>query len=214
MKRIKEEFLENLETVVRLKNKNVLEVGCGKGSRSVQIAKRVKSLVAIEPSREHIKEAKQANQLANIVYQVGKAEKLPYEQKIFDITIFTLSLHHVSAPKISVAIREAIRVTKKGGYIVFLEPTHEGSFFQAEVMFDACDGDERKEKAFAYYSLLNYKGYKEVAELSDETIFQFNSYEDFVVSMNPKKNKKNIKSFLEENKYTLNALRRISIFKV
>lgn len=214
MKRIKEEFLDNLETVVRLKNKRVLEIGCGSGSRSIQIAKRAKHVTAIEPSLPSIKEAKKSNYRENIDYQVGRAEKLPYTSKTFDLAIFTLSLHHVPALKIRSAIREAIRVTKKRGHIVFLEPTHEGSFFEAEVRFDACDGDERKEKAFAYYSLLNHKGYEEVAELSDETIFQFDSYEDFVSSMNPKKDKRGIKKFLEQHHYTLKASRRISVFKV
>ncbi|MDB5260269.1 MAG: Methyltransferase type 11 [Candidatus Nomurabacteria bacterium] len=214
MKRIKEEFLDKLEKVVKLKNKRVLEIGCGVGTRSIQIAKRSKHLTAIEPSTKLIQEAKKTNSLENIDYQVGKAEKLKFSKGMFDAVIFTLSLHHVPPVKINNAIKEANRVVKKGGYIVFLEPTHDGNFFESEVKFDACDGDERKDKAFAYYSILSYKGYKEVAEIPDETVFQFDSYEDFIKSMNPKKNKKEIKNFLEANNYILTASRRINIFKV
>jgi ubiquinone/menaquinone biosynthesis C-methylase UbiE len=214
MKRIKEEFLGNLEGVIKLKGKEVLEIGCGMGTRSIQIAKKVKHITAIEPNSDLIKEAKRSNSLDNIKYQVGKAEKLNFDKGVFDIVIFTLSLHHVPALKIPTAIKEAVRVTKKNGYIVFLEPTHDGNFFESEIKFDACDGDERKEKALAYYSILNFKGYKEVAEIADETVFQFESYEDFVKSMNPKKNKKDIKEFLKKNNYILSASRRISIFKV
>ncbi len=214
MKRIKEEFLNNLEKVIKLKGKKVLEIGCGTGTRSIHIAKKVKHITAIEPNSDLIKDAKKSNGSENIEYQVGKAEKLKFDKEIFDIIIFTLSLHHVSMLKISTAIKEAVRVTKKNGYIVFLEPTHEGSFFESEIKFEACDGDERKEKAFAYYSILNFKDYKEIAEIADETVFQFDSYEDFVTSMSPKKSKKDIKEFLEKNSYILSASRRISIFQV
>jgi ubiquinone/menaquinone biosynthesis C-methylase UbiE len=214
MKRIKEEFLDKLEAVVKLKGKHVLEVGCGGGACSVQIAKRVKSLVAIEPDTKMLESAIKNNSLENIHYESGNAVKLKFKPKAFDVTIFTLSLHHVPTAKISQAIKEAVRVTKKNGYIVFLEPAHNGNFFESEIKFDACDGDERKEKAFAYYSILNYKGYKEVAEIPDETVFQFESAEDFIESMNPKKNKKKIEEFLNKNNFLLSASRRINVFQV
>lgn len=214
MKRIKEGFLNKLETVVKLTGKNVLEIGCGGGTRSVQIAKRVKSLIAIEPDAKMLKEAIKNNSLENIHYEQGNAIKLKFKPKVFDITIFTLSLHHVPAGKISNAIKEAVRVTKKNGYIVFLEPAQMGNFFESEITFDACDGDERKEKALAYYSILNHKGYTEVAEIPDETVFQFESVEDFIKSMNPKKNKKQIGEFLNKNNFILSASRRINIFHV
>lgn len=214
MKRIKEEFLDKLETVVKLKGKNALEIGCGGGTRSVQIAKRVKSLMAIEPDTKMLKNAIKNNSLENIRYEPGNAIKLKFKSKVFDITIFTLSLHHVPAAKISNALKEAVRVTKKNGHIVFLEPTHTGNFFESEIKFDACDGDERKEKAFAYYSILNHKGYKEIAEIPDETVFEFESVKDFIESMNPKKNKKKIEEFLNKNNFILSASRRINIFQV
>ena len=214
MKRIKEEFLDKLGKVIKLKGKTVLEIGCGAGTRSVQIGKRTKTLTAIEPNSNLIKEAIKNNSSKNIEYQVGNAIKLKFKPKLFDITIFTLSLHHVPTAKISNAIKEAVRVTKKNGYIVFLEPTHSGNFFESEIKFDACDGDERKEKAFAYYSILTHKGYKEIAEIPDETVFQFDSIEDFVNSMSPKKDKKKIKDFLTKNNFILSASRRINIFQV
>lgn len=214
MKRIKEEFLKKIDKTVKLKGKNVLEIGCGTGNRSIQIASKVKQLTAIEPSAKLVKEAKQKNNASNIDYQVGRAENLTCKPKLFDVVIFTLSLHHVPSAKMPQAIKEAVRVTKKGGYIVFLEPTHAGNFFESEIKFDACDGDERKEKALAYFSILNNKSYTETIELPDETVFQFESVEDFITSMNPKKNKSKIKSFLEQNNYTLSASRRINIFQV
>jgi ubiquinone/menaquinone biosynthesis C-methylase UbiE len=214
MKRIKEDFLDKLEKVIKLKGKDILEVGCGTGTRSVQIAQRVKALTAIEPDKKLVKEALAVNSSKNITYLVGNAVTLQFKPKSFDIVIFTLSLHHVPIMKIETAIKEAVRVTKKGGYIVFLEPTHTGNFFESEIKFDACDGDERKEKAFAYYSLLSYKKYKAIAEIPDETVFQFDSAKDFMESMNPKKDTGRVKAFLIKNNYILTASRRINVFQV
>ena len=123
-------------------------------------------------------------------------------------------MHHVPKERMSIAIDEAIRVAQKDGFIVFLEPTFDGNFFDAEIAFNACDGDERKEKALAYYAILTHSLLKEVAEIQDETVFQFDSLEDFIKSMNPKQKTEQIKKFLEKNNYILRASRRINIFQL
>ncbi len=84
----------------------------------------------------------------------------------------------------------------------------------AERAFDACDGDERKEIAAAYYAMLNCIKYTEVAEIFDETIFQFDSVADFVDSLGARKNVGQLEAFLKERNYILNAERRINIFQV
>jgi ubiquinone/menaquinone biosynthesis C-methylase UbiE len=214
MQRLKEEFLNLVEAIIPLSDSYVLEIGCGAGTRSVNIAGRCTKLAALEPDSQLLSKAQIQNARNNINYYSGSAEALPFEDRIFDTTIFTLSLHHVPSEKMSKAISEAVRVTKKDGYVVFLEPKHEGSFFQAEMLFDACDGDERKEKARAYFEILNFRGYQEIAEIDDETIFQFDSIQDFISALSPKQNLDQLAAFLEKNLYILNAKRRINIFKV
>lgn len=214
MKRIKEEFLDKVESSIPLKDAVVLEIGCGWGSRSFEIAKRCASLVAIDPSEEALGHAVELHSAKNIEYKKGSGEKLEFADKSFDIVMFTLSLHHVPIPEMAAAIEEAIRVTKSGGCIVFLEPAGKGTFFIAERTFDACDGDERKEIAMAYYSILNCKGYTEVAEIFDETVFRFDSTQDFIESLGVKKGVENLETFLMEHDCILNAERRINIFRV
>ena len=213
MKIIKEEFLYKVEEVVKLQGNSILEIGCGSGTRSFEIAKRCKDLTAIEPDMRLIAQAQETNQASNIEYQIGKAEKLDFADQMFDVAIFTLSLHHVPVEKMDLAINESIRVTKLGGYVIFLEPSTAGTFFEAEIRFDACDGDERKEKALAYESICGNKGYKEIAEIDDETVFQFDSADDFITSLNPKKSTGDLKHFLGINNYILRASRRINIFQ-
>lgn len=214
MKRLKEEFLNRTEETVPLKGMNILEVGCGSGSRSVAIAERCSSVVAIEPSLESIALAIERNSRNNIQYQVGSAESLSFNNEEFDTVIFTLSFHHIPFSKMHDALAEAVRVTKKGGHIIFLEPAQEGSYFESEILFDAGDGDERNEKFEAYRTISNFDGYTKVAEIDDETIFQFDSVEDFVNTFNPKQNLEQLENFLLSRNLVLNAKRRICVYRV
>jgi ubiquinone/menaquinone biosynthesis C-methylase UbiE len=82
---------------------------------------------------------------------------LDFQDESFDIVVFTLSLHHVPDLEMITAINEAIRVVKREWlHIVFLEPATDGTFFDAEIMFDACDGDERKEKELAHSAIMSH----------------------------------------------------------
>lgn len=214
MKRLKDDYLQVIGRTISLSGKSVLEIGCGNGSRSVEIAKECIHLTAVEPNIEMLESAKKNNSAQNITYLPGKAEDLGFSDKEFDITLFTLSFHHVPMEQMPKAIDEAIRVTRKEGYVVFLEPAQDGTFFDAEIAFDACDGDEREEKKIAYNILKNHSGYTEIAEIPDETIFHFDSLNDFITTMAPKKNIPKIEEFLKKNDYILRAERRINIFKV
>lgn len=211
MKRLKDGYLEVVESVVPLAGKEVLEIGCGNGSRSVQIAARCKKLIAVEPDAARIADARTMNARENVEYRQGSAYPLVFPDRSFDIIFYTLSFHHVPIREMSAAIDEAIRVVKLDGHIIFFEPTFEGSFFEAELVFESSDGDERKEKAYAYYSILSHPNLVKIAELFDETIFQFDSVDDFIASTHPKKEINQIASFLESRQYMLAANRRINI---
>src|SRR3989344_9311059 len=182
MQRIKEEFLDSVQKVLPLKGLSILEIGCGDGSRSVAIATRCQALTSVEPDENKLKQAL-ARKIPNATFKVESGEKLSFDDNSFDATIFTLSLHHIPIKKMETAIDEAVRVTRKSGYIIFLEPTEDGTFFDAEIQFDACDGDERKEKIAAYKAMVNHKKLRAVKEMDDETIFKFDSIKDFVESM-------------------------------
>ncbi|MBI2589774.1 class I SAM-dependent methyltransferase [Candidatus Berkelbacteria bacterium] len=173
---------------------SVLEVGCGDGSRSLNLARRCERLTAIDPEIDKIRESK-LDQIPNTVFEAGKTEDLKFKNRSFDAVIFTLSLHHVPIPQMTTAINEAIRVVRPNGYIAFLGPTEDGSFFEAELKFDACDGDERPEKQAAYSAISNHHGLRQLTELDDETVFEFDSVDDFINSMDPKKIQTRLKRF-------------------
>ena len=197
---------------VNLKNKKILEIGCGDGFRTKQFSKvRGVIITAIDPNARSISFAKKKFNSKNITYLVAKAEKLPFKEKDFDIVVFTLSLHHIKL--VRKALQEARKVLKDKGLIVIIGPGFEGTIFQAENIFGCFDGDERKIKAKTYQVILQDKKMKEKAEFWGKTEWQFDSLSDFKKNMHPKNNIPELKDFLNKNNYKLWGERRINVFK-
>lgn len=214
MIRTQEEFIEKTDSIVQFSGKTVLEIGCGKGHYTIQLARVAGSVTAIDPDVESIGIAIRQNIEDSVYYKLGSAVMLDFQNKSFDIVVFTLSLHHVPDLEMITAINEAVRVVKENGYIVFLEPTMEGSCFDAELTFDAFDGDERKEKELAYKAIISHPHLEHIRELDDRTVFEFDSVEDFIHALQPKINTEQLSDFLSRHNFALEAKRRINVCKL
>lgn len=212
MQRVRDNFLNTLQVMVKIRDKKVLELGCGGGYYSAQLASYCKQLVGLDPNKAKIHEARR-RRILNAEFRVASAQDTGLASRSFDVTLFTLSLHHVFPPLMCKAIDEAVRVTKASGYIVFLEPAMRGNFYDAEIRFDACDGDERGLKSAAQRCITTHPRITVLHELGDSTAFEFSDSADFVASMKPKKNLSELESFLLRYNHTLEAERRISICK-
>lgn len=212
MKHFAEGFLDKLKPFGS--DKNTLEIGCGDGARSAEIASIFSSLTGIDPDPASIEKANRHNRFENRRFLVGVAENLEFPDASFELVIFPLSFHHIPIDKMHAAIAEATRVLKEGGYIIFIEPTYEGTFIDAEILYGCCDGDERKEKAMAYYSMLASDKMIEVAEFNSESIFAFDSKQDFFenIAILAGTEAKIIK-YLEINNFKLSAKRRVNVFR-
>ena len=214
MKRTKEAFVATLGQYVPLEGKRILEIGCGTGNYTRQIAPLCRELVAVDPDSASIRSAQEFVPYPNISFYVRAAEDLHGIPEEFDVVIFTLSLHHVPTPLMPQAIDEAVRVLSPGGYIVFLEPTEHGTFFEAELAFEACDGDERESKRQAYDTMQKHPKLQLVAERDDQTEFQWDSLTDFNTTMHPKADASRLDLFLRAHGYSLTAKRRINIYRI
>lgn len=213
MQRINDKFFEIIDQHLSLVGKQVLEVGCGDGKRTVELAKRCASVIAIDPDATKLDEAK-ARQIPNATFQIGGGEDLPFNDDSFDAVFFTASFHHVPIDKMATALDEAVRVVRPLGHLAFLEPGEGGSFFKAEERFSIGDGAERPLITAAYTTLKSYHSIQILYDLDDETHFKFESVEDFTSEMKPKKNQSQIKDFLQQHDYLLRLNRRILIAQV
>ena len=64
-------------------------------------------------------------------FDIGTAEKLPYSDASFDMVVIVNTLHHVPIPAMELALSEASRVLDARGFLVVVEPSANGSFFEA-----------------------------------------------------------------------------------
>jgi len=212
MKHLAEGFLDKIKPFGA--DRNTLEIGCGDGARSDEIAAIFSSLTGIDPDPALIAKANRHNSFENRRFLVGVAEKLGFADASFDLVMFPLSFHHIPIDKMHAAIAEATRVLQEGGYIIFIEPTYEGTFIDAEILYGCCDGDERKEKAMAYYSMLASDKLSEVAEFESESIFTFESKQDFFDNIAILAGTEaNISNYLETYNFKLSARRRVNVFR-
>jgi len=97
----------------------VLELGCGTGSFTRELARSGADVVAIDVSPELLEMAKANCSAPNVQYQIQNAYALSYSEGAFDSVVGSSVLHHLEVEK---ALRGAYRLLKPGGTIYFTEP--------------------------------------------------------------------------------------------
>jgi ubiquinone/menaquinone biosynthesis C-methylase UbiE len=120
----------------KFEGKEVLEVGSGAGRLTFVIAPLVKKVIAITPFEDELKKAKASTaslpvDLKNkITFLLMDGRVLAFPNHSFDIVFFSHSLHHIPADGQAQVIKEAERVLRAGGKIVFFEPLAETTLMQ------------------------------------------------------------------------------------
>ena len=99
----KEEQLEKIKLIEKYVSGKILDVGCGTGIVG-EYFKDKHDVIGIDNSKEMLKKAK-------IKTILGKAENLPFEDKIFDTVISLTTLQNFE--NIEKAIKEMERVCRK-----------------------------------------------------------------------------------------------------
>lgn len=118
---------ERLAELARLKlGETVLDVGCGTGTLAIAAKKHVGQsgiVVGIDASPEMIERARQkaTRAAADIRFETGIVEALPFPNASFDVVFSTLMLHHLPRPAREQCAREIQRVLKPGGRLVAVD---------------------------------------------------------------------------------------------
>jgi ubiquinone/menaquinone biosynthesis C-methylase UbiE len=84
-----------IERYVDLKGRRILEIGCGDGRLTRQIAPLASSVVAIEPDSAEIALARRlaaSEGVSNVSFRVGSAERLRRGGDPFEVALFSWSL--------------------------------------------------------------------------------------------------------------------------
>jgi ubiquinone/menaquinone biosynthesis C-methylase UbiE len=97
----------------------VLELGCGTGYFTRELAKLSIYITAIDLSPELIAEARKEVTAGRVDFQIQNAYQLTFSNDLFDAVVGSSVLHHLDIVK---AVSEMYRVLKPGGHIAFTEP--------------------------------------------------------------------------------------------
>ena len=116
------EFEKMQGIIQKYQLKHVLDLGCGGGHVSYQIAPFAKQVTAYDLTTEMVQlvveQAKQKN-LNNIWGQQGAAEQLKFEDEYFDCVISRYSAHHWQ--NVRQAMSEIFRVVKPSGKVILVD---------------------------------------------------------------------------------------------
>lgn len=122
----------------------VLDLGCGGGHVTFNVAPLVREIVAYDLSPEMLAVvARSAGErgLRNVTTRQGTVESLPFADGSFDAVLSRFSAHHWS--NLDAALREAARVAKSGGMIAIADTVTPGvplldTYFQAIELLRDC----------------------------------------------------------------------------
>lgn len=98
---------------------NVLEIGCGSGLFTKELAKTKNFITSIDISGELINIAKQRLKSNHVNFVIENAYKTSFEDECFDFIIGSSVLHHL---ELDLALEEMNRLLNKNGKIMFTEP--------------------------------------------------------------------------------------------
>ena len=144
---------------------SVLELGCGTGYFTRELACSGANIVAVDVSPDLLEIAKANSSAPNVRYEIQNAYELSYPDAVFDSVVGSSVLHHL---EIQEAIREIYRVLKPSGTIYFTEPNmlNPQIAVQKNVPWVKRKlGDSPDETAFFRWSLrrlLEQSGYRDV----------------------------------------------------
>jgi ubiquinone/menaquinone biosynthesis C-methylase UbiE len=100
----------------------VLDIGCGTGSLTIMIARRLTGngqVIGIDaaPKMIAIARNKAARAGSRAEFAVGVAEELEFKDAAFDIVVNSMFLHHIDHELKQIALAEMFRVLKPGGQL-------------------------------------------------------------------------------------------------
>lgn len=113
-----------------LKNKNILEVGCGRGGGARWVTKLLnpKKYFAIDLNAKEIQFCKHHfSNVKSLNFSVGDAERIPFTNEKFEVVLNVESSHVY--PNVEIFFKEVYRVLKPKGYFLHADfrPAHKVS---------------------------------------------------------------------------------------
>jgi SAM-dependent methyltransferase len=164
----------------------VLDVGCGPGALTAELAERVgsSSVTAIDPSESFVAALRERH--PDVTALRASAEELPFPDDAFDAALAQLVVHFMSDPV--AGLREMSRVTRDGGVVAASVWDHGGDqgplsiYWQAARELDPAVNDESQlagANEGDLTELFEAAGLHEIEELPLVVRVEHESFEDW-----------------------------------
>jgi 2-polyprenyl-6-hydroxyphenyl methylase/3-demethylubiquinone-9 3-methyltransferase len=123
-------------------NDVVLDLGCGYGRVAIELAKKAKKIIGIDISQDNIELAKNLYQeIDNLEFYKMNAVELNFPADMFDVTLCIQNGISAFKEDTYVLLAEALRVTKKGGVLLF--STYSSKIWQDRLHWFQIQADEK-----------------------------------------------------------------------
>lgn len=129
----------------------VVDVGCGAGRTTRELAALGATVLAIEPDPIQAVKNRETEPAPGVTFFEARAESLPADSGSMDGVFFFRSLHHVPIDAMEAALAEAARVLKPDGFLCVMEPGMDGTHFPVMRPFH----DETRVRTAAQAALRN-----------------------------------------------------------
>jgi len=167
--RVKRRVNEMLKKIGDSNGAKVLELGCGTGIFTEQLAMRNINITALDISIDLLGSAKKKQGVSKIL--AADAESIPFLDESFDFVVGVSILHHLDIER---SLREIRRVLKTGGKVILSEPNmvNPQIFLQKNIRWlKKLTGDTPSETAFFRWRTkcnLQKNGFRQVSILPFE----------------------------------------------
>jgi 2-polyprenyl-3-methyl-5-hydroxy-6-metoxy-1,4-benzoquinol methylase len=106
-----------------IKNKEILDIGCGYGwCELIFLKRKANKIVGIEISENDLKTAKENVKDDKVCFKIGSAISLPFENESFDTIVCWEVIEHIQKDTENIMFAEANRVLKKNGVFYLSTP--------------------------------------------------------------------------------------------
>ena len=169
--------LEIIQQRLPVRDRLVLELGCGRAWMTRQLAERFQPRQIIATEVDRIQHAKNLliDDLPNVSFRAWGAEAIDLDDSSVEVVIMLKSLHHVPLPLMSKALSEVARVLRPGGLAYLSEPVYAGDFNDILRLFN----DEKAVREAAFEAICSSVNRGEL-ELVEQIFFHApGHYRDF-----------------------------------
>lgn len=166
--------------LLELDDRRILELGCGraKHTRAIALGGSGREVVALEVDEVQHRLNLGIDDLPNVRFGLGGAQRIPEADAAFDVVFLFKSLHHVPVADMDASLDEVARVLRPGGFAYVSEPLYRDAYNDVLRVFHD-EGDVRAQAHAAIDRALA----KERLELVSQTFFRsplhFDGFDEF-----------------------------------